>query len=856
MNLTAKKKYPKENNGLQITQSNSKTSISPTKKNEKIIYLPKDFLKKNNLITTQINRTETNITMYNNSTRQNTTNPNSFRCQPNLLLYNKNCYKNPLMLNNVNKNNNVNNNTMVTHRKSPNTNVNVSTIEKDNSINSGNVNNTSVNNNSNSKKSNVNSGQIMSKVISFSKEKLQKIQLNKELIINNFSSEKNPKKENTRYLCPNMIYTRKRSKDGNDLRIGNNERRKLCKSAKEISSSKITENSALDTVLLTNNNSLLTSIQINNDIQDNLNKTQEEEINNHEEILIQDNSECNINNLGIDQKHKKSKSSKQCFGLLNQRVASAKDVTIEKENNESNNNNMNSNNNTKHESKNIHSIISNLSNKDKKITKKEETILTKVKNKMKNDSINNEKLLTLLKQNVEKMKELHKQQTNNTNNTTTINNNSSNNNNSNNTNLNKDTSILNQINLAEKQFKNISPSSSICFNKNNILKNDLTVNTSLNTEPYYKQMYSTPNYKTISNNKYYEEVSPKQIVCGNIISTPNTSKTNTNSSMKENQNMRNNFSIPVLTEKSRDSSYEYNYYVYSQVLNNNTNAKIKQNLKMASAMNVDKKIKNFPFNNGSLLSNTNKDIINNTHSNTNILNTNYDEAHLVTKNNIKDKLYNLEFNNNWKGNGASTETQHQQNNQKEQPKENNSKKTEEERGQQETLFNIKDKKYRLIYDYGRMAKEAKGNLYKETDPNIIEQLFDPSIHKKTQSFRDLKERKYISNEDEWAMHKKTNSVRLHQTETKQNKDSYYTVMTQIDKEKGNILKTQETYNSNNSNYELLSLTNRFQNKTNNVLSDVIARTTSKKFNVSSSLNNPVTISSVFNSRYKTNKSPN
>ena len=36
-------------------------------------------------------------------------------------------------------------------------------------------------------------------------------------------TEKNPKKENTRYLCPNMIYTRKRSKDGNDLRIGNNE---------------------------------------------------------------------------------------------------------------------------------------------------------------------------------------------------------------------------------------------------------------------------------------------------------------------------------------------------------------------------------------------------------------------------------------------------------------------------------------------------------------------------------------------------------------------------------------------------------------------------------------------------------
>ena len=41
-----------------------------------------------------------------------------------------------------------------------------------------------------------------------------------------------------------------------------------------------------------------------------------------------------------------------------------------------------------------------------------------------------------------------------------------------------------------------------------------------------------------------------------------------------------------------------------------------------------------------------------------------------------------------------------------------------------------------------MAKEAKNNLYKETDPTIIEQLFDPSIHKKTQSFRDLKERKY------------------------------------------------------------------------------------------------------------------
>ena len=345
MNLTSKKKFVLENNGVAFNpHTSSHNSTSPYKQNEKIIYLPKDFLKNNNIISTPITNTETNITIYNNASKQTTTtNPNTFRCQPNLLLYNKNFYKHPLILknkhtNNTNTNttnntNNNSNNNISAHSQIIPTNINISTIDnKDISVNSS----VTINNITKPK------GKIVSKVISFSKDKLEQIQQSKQMLCCCYNSEGNVNAQ----CCSNssnMIYTRKRSKDRNKLKLID-ERRKMCKSVKEINTNTFGEGGECNGY----NNSLVTSV---------------------EGIIIQHDNNCNKSNnedsdyssFGngqhvITEKDVKSSSMQGKKGSnVKHRIQLTKEVI-----NDNNNTNSNSNNtNTL-----IHSILNTPSHKN------------------------------------------------------------------------------------------------------------------------------------------------------------------------------------------------------------------------------------------------------------------------------------------------------------------------------------------------------------------------------------------------------------------------------------------------------------------------------------------------------------
>ena len=788
MNLTSKKKFVLENNGVAFNpHTSSHNSTSPYKQNEKIIYLPKDFLKNNNIISTPITNTETNITIYNNASKQTTTNPNTLRCQPNLLLYNKNFYKHPLILknkhnNNTNTTNNTNNNSnnnMSTHSQIIPTNINISTIDnKDISINSS----VTMNNISKPK------GKIVSKVISFSKDKLEQIQQSKQqMLCCCYNSEGNVNAQYCSNNSGNMIYTRKRSKDRNKLKLID-ERRKMCKSVKELNTNTFGEGGECNGY----NNSLLTSV--------------EGLIKGKSGIIQQDKDKDGINNNNND--------GNDCSSFGNgQRVTTEKDVKCSMQGKKGSNvkqriqltKEVINDNNTNTL---IHSILNTPSHKNTiTIDNDNNNTIThnEVSNKVNKETLNNDKLLTLLKQKVERMKESHKRQTEKFNN-------SNNNSNSNNSNSNNEKYYLSNFNINENQFKTTSTSSSKCsvsLNKsNNVLKDNYchyTFNTPLSTESGFKQVYSTPNTKHVHSTKYYEEVSPKQIVCGNIISSPNVTKRQTHSSLKSSLRLNNNNN----NKDNNNSNSEYNYYVYSQVLNKHNNTKTKHNVKVNEEISKD-------------TTNTNA-VIN--------------ETHLTSKNNIKDKLYTLEFinntinnNNNNNNNSNNATIEHDDNNN------TISQSTT-------TTIGNKDKKYRLIYDYERIAKEARHTLYNTinidstTDNNNI---YDSSIHKKTQSVRDLKERKHITTEDdddddEYINHKKTNSVRIYQNNntTHNNTNPYYTIITQVNNKPKH---DHKTYN-NNTNIELLSFVSKLPSKTNNVLIETIPKTSLSKLSTSSSLYN-------------------
>ena len=778
MNLTSKKKFVLENNGVAFNpHSSSHNSTSPYKQNEKIIYLPKDFLKNNNIISTPITNTETNITIYNNASKQTTTtNPNTFRCQPNLLLYNKNFYKHPLILknkhtnnNNTNTNttnntNNNSNNNISTHSEIIPTNINISTIDnKDISVNSS----VTMNNISKPK------GKIVSKVISFSKDKLEQIQQSKQMLCCCYNSEGNV---NTQYCnnSSNMIYTRKRSKDRNKLKLID-ERRKMCKSVKEINSGECNGY----------NNSLQHDI--------NCNKSNNED---------SDYSSFGNGQHVTTEKDVKSSMQAKKGSNVKHRIQLTKEVI--------NDNNTNSNSNCNNTNTLIHSILNTPSHKNTITIDNDNNTIThnEVSNKVNKETLNNDKLLTLLKQKVERMKESHKRQTEKFNN-------SNNNSNSNNSNSNNEKYYLSNFNINENQFKTTSTSSSKCsvsLNKsNNVLKDNYyhyTFNTPLSTESGFKQVYSTPNTKHIHSTKYYEEVSPKQIVCGNIISSPNVTKRQTHSSLKSSLRLNNN-------NNKDNNNNEYNYYVYSQVLNKHNNTKAKHNLKVNDEISKE--------------------------TNTNAV---ADESCLTNKNNIKDKLYTLEFinntiNNNNNNNNATIE--HDDNNTISQSTTTTT-----------TSIGNKDKKYRLIYDYERIAKEARHTLYNtinidsNSDNNNItnNNIYDSSIHKKTQSVRDLKERKHITTEDdddsEYINHKKTNSVRIYQNDntTHNNINPYYTIITQVNTKPKHDNKTY-----NNTNIELLSFVSKLPSKTNNVLIETIPKTSLSKLSSSSTTS---TSSSLYN----------
>ena len=792
MNLTSKKKFALENNGVSFNQHASQSSTSPYKQNEKIIYLPKDFLKNNNILSTPITNTETNITIYNNASKQTAANPNSFRCQPNLLLYNKNFYKHPLILkskhphstnNNTNTTNNTNNNTITntsvhSQKMPPNVNINISTIDnKDTSVNS------SITNSVSKPK-----GKIVSKVISFSKDKLEQIQQSKQMLCC-YNSEGNAGVAR----CANgnsnnnMIYTRKRSKDRNKLKLID-ERRKMCKSVKEINSNTFAESSEC-----AGYNSLITSVEGLVRGKNSLTQDKDRDTNN------EDSDYSSFGNGHLTDKDATG-VGRCCRGNnVKQRIQLTKEVMNDKDSD-----------NIKEQTL-VHSILNTPSHKNTITVDNDDAVMTVAHSevtKTNKDAIDNDKLLTLLKQKVERMKETHKRQSDKFNNI----NNSSNN----------EKYYLSNFNIDENQFKTTSTSSSKCSvsaNKSNSVLKDgychYAVHTPLSTESGYKQVYSTPNTKHVHSAKYYEEVSPKQIVCGNIISSPSATKRQTHSSLKSSLRINNNPNLPTHTEKNKDSSYEYNYYVYSQVLNkhNNTNAKTKHNLKMTSA-NIEKTIKGI-----------NTDTANN--------NGDYDEAHLIAKNNIKDKIYTLEFMNSAADNNNNTIAHGDQQN--------------TSTPQSAATVN-KDKKYRLIYDYERIAKEARHSLYNtitsNTDSNSDSGLYDSSVHKKTHSVRDLKERKHMSNEDdEYANHKKTNSVRIYQNDnTVLNANPYYTIITQVsNSDKGAKAKNDKPC-SNNANIELLSFVSKFPSKTNNVLIETIAKSSVSK-SISSS--NTSTSSSVY-----------